>query len=209
MNRFYDKIPKEIVEKLPVEGFNGEIFLIENKKTFLEILPRLRQAEMLGFDTETKPAFKKGEYYDVSLLQLATLEQAFLFKLDKLGFPDELAKVLENKNVIKAGVAINDDIKALRKLKRFSPEGFVELQAYSSNYGIEDNGLKKLTANLLNFRISKKARLTDWASPQYTEEQRKYAATDAWVSFLIYEKLTSLDNDYKIIHTKKLNNKKT
>ena len=198
MNEFYDKIPKDVLNELPVQSFEGEIFCVTDKESLDKIFPLLLKTSILGFDTETRPAFKKGVTYDVSLLQLATSDKAFLFKLDKLGLPTKLIQILENKNIAKVGVAVHDDLKALRKIKKFTPGAFVELQSFSDDYGIEDNGLKKLTANLLNFRISKGARLTNWSNEVYTEVQLKYAATDAWVSYLIYKKLLSLNGNFKI-----------
>ncbi|MCF6183655.1 MAG: 3'-5' exonuclease domain-containing protein 2 [Bacteroidales bacterium] len=198
MNTFFEKIPKDIINALPVRSFEGEIYFIQNNEELKRILPFLRNAEVLGFDTETRPAFKKGISYNVSLLQLATSDKAFLFKLKKLGLPEQILQILADEDIIKTGVAIRDDLKALKKIKYFTPAGFVELQTFSDEYGIEDNGLKNLTANLLNFRISKGARLSDWSNDIYTESQLRYAATDAWVSYLIYKKLLSLNGNYKI-----------
>ncbi len=199
MNTYYEKIPKDVLNELPIRSFEGEIFFIDNEKDFNKVLPFLRDAEILGFDTETRPAFKKGITYNVALLQLATSDKAFLFKLDKLGLPNELVNILEDKNIAKAGVAIHDDLKALQKLRKFIPEAFVELQTFSDQFKIEDNGLKNLSGNLLGFRISKSAKLTDWSNDIYTEAQLKYAATDAWVSYEIYLKLLSLNGNFNLI----------
>ncbi|RLD49653.1 MAG: 3'-5' exonuclease domain-containing protein 2 [Bacteroidetes bacterium] len=199
MNEFYEKIPKDVLNELPIRSFEGDIFFVDNEKDFKKVLPVLKDAGILGFDTETRPAFKKGITYDVALLQLATSDKAFLFKLDKLRLPNQLINILEDKTVIKTGVAIRDDLKALQKLRKFTPGAFVELQTFSDKYKIEDNGLKNLSGNLLGFRISKSAKLTDWSKDVYTEAQLKYAATDAWVSYEIYLKLLSLNGNFKII----------
>ncbi len=199
MIKLYEKIPKEILNNLPIKNFEGDIFFIDNIAAVEKTIPELKKSEILGFDTETRPAFKKGIVYKVSLLQLATADKAFLFKIKKTGLPDKLIQILSDKNIIKAGVAIHDDIKALRRIRNFTPEGFTELQTFSDNFGIKDNGLKKLAGNILGFRISKSARLTDWSKDNYTEAQLKYAATDAWTSYKIYKKLTELNGNYKII----------
>ncbi len=190
---FYDKIPKEILDELPVRSFEGEIYLIDNRKDLFTAVETLKNQTLLGFDTETRPVFKKGVYHKVSLLQLATEEKAYLFRLNEIGLPKELVNILSDKNIIKTGVAIKDDIKALQKLNKFIPGAFIELQKYVDEFGIEDNGLKKITGNVLGFRISKGARLTNWDNKVLTGTQLKYAATDAWVSYKIYSKLSKLN----------------
>ena len=199
MNKFYKKIPKEVILELPFKSFEGEIKVIDNVSELSSIVSYLKSFKVLGFDTETRPAFKKGERHQVALLQLATDETAFLFRLNKIGLPTGIINILSDENITKTGVAIHDDIKALQRHINFTPAGFVELQTYVSKFGIVDNGLKKLTCNLLGFRISKKARLSNWEDEVYSDEQKKYAATDAWVSFEIYNILSGLNGDYQII----------
>ncbi|MCF6365232.1 MAG: 3'-5' exonuclease domain-containing protein 2 [Bacteroidales bacterium] len=190
---YYNKIPKEILNELPVRSFEGEIYLIDNNKSMHKAIIDLKKQAILGFDTETRPAFKKGVFHKVSLLQLATNNRAYLFRLHETGLPPELSEILSNTNIIKTGVAIKDDIKALQKLNKFSPGAFIELQKYVDGFGIEDNGLKKITGNVLGFRISKGARLTNWDNNTLTDTQLRYAATDAWVSYEIYKKLSGLN----------------
>ena len=199
MNTFYKKVPNEIMPELPIISFEGEIIIIDSEDEISEAISYLKASEVLGFDTETRPAFKKGERHQVALLQLATNEKAILFRLNKIGLPADVLDILSDENIIKTGVAIRDDIKALQAHTGFTPGGFIELQTYVSEFGIDDNGLKKLTCNLLGFRISKKARLSNWEDEVYTEVQKKYAATDAWVSYEIYTKMSNLNGDYQII----------
>lgn len=191
MQKYFDKIPDDILDELPLKGFEGEIFLVDNFKDLEIAVEILNGKKILGFDTETKPAFKKGITHKVSLLQLATDKQAFLFRLNEIGLPDSLASILSDEKIIKIGAAIKDDIKALKKLNKFTPRNFIELQSFVDEFGIEDNGLKKITANVLGFKISKGARLTNWESPDLTFAQLNYAATDAWVSHKIYCILTN------------------
>ncbi len=195
---FYNKIPKEILDELPIRSFEGKIYVIENIEDMFSAVNELKKHTLIGFDTETRPAFKKGVYHKVSLLQLSTKDQAFLFRLNEIGLPKELADLLSDNSIIKTGVAIKDDIKALQKLNRFLPAAFVELQKYVDEFGIEDNGLKKITGNVLGFRISKGARLTNWDNKLLTDLQLKYAATDAWVSYEIYSKLSALNGSDKL-----------
>lgn len=182
-------IDKEELAVLPLIQFEGKISLVESKEDYLEAIEYLAKQKILGFDTETKPAFKKGVVYEVALLQLASKERAFLFRLNKIGFPNGLKSILENPDIEKIGVAIRDDIKALQKLNNFKPGGFVELQERVKDYGIQDFSLKKLSAIVLGYRISKAQRVTNWEALELSDAQQIYAATDAWISHRIYESL--------------------
>ncbi len=182
-------ITKEEISILPQKSFNGEVFYIDKMENFYKIIDQLKKEKLLGFDTETRPAFKKGKSYDVSLLQLGTSNRVYLFRLNKIGFPPELAEVLADEQVLKIGVAIHDDIVSLRKLREHEPKGFIDLQQYVNQFGIEDNGLKKLVANILGFRISKRQQTSNWEADVLSPAQIEYAATDAWVCHEIYNKL--------------------
>jgi ribonuclease D len=171
--------------------FKGEIVLVDNLQKFHEIFPRLLKSDLLGFDTETRPVFKKGRNNSVSLIQLSTGDLACLFRINKIGIPDEMVRLLSDPSVIKAGVAVHDDIRFLKGVKKFSPGGFTDLQTFVKNYGIQSSGLKKLAAIVLGFRISKRQQVTDWEAEQLTEAQQIYAATDAWVCYQIYRKLVN------------------
>jgi ribonuclease D len=190
-NKYQENITREELAGFDLSWFKGEIVLIDNLITFNEVFPRLLGYDLLGFDTETKPIFKKGGKNSVSLIQLSTGDLACLFRINKIGIPDELIRLLSDPLVIKAGVAVHDDIRFLKGVKKFSPGGFVDLQGFVKDYGIQSSGLKKLAAIVLGFRISKRQQVTDWESAQLTEHQQIYAATDAWVCHQIYEKLTS------------------
>lgn len=182
-------ITKEEISTLPQKSFKGEVFYIDKMENFYKVIDKLRKEKLLGFDTETRPSFKKGKLYDVSLLQLSTAEKVYLFRLNKIGLPEELAEILADENVLKIGVAIHDDIASLRKLREHEPKGFIDLQQYVNSFGIEDNGLKKLVANILGFRISKRQQTSNWEADILSSAQIEYAATDAWVCYEIYNKL--------------------
>jgi ribonuclease D len=189
-NKYQENITVEELAECELSWFKGEIVLVDDLKTFYRVFPRLIGNNLLGFDTETKPSFKKGRKNIVSLIQLSTGDLACLFRINKIGFPDELIKLLSDPGVIKAGVAVHDDIRFLKGVKKFSPEGFIDLQNFVRDYGIQSSGLKKLTAIVLGFRISKRQQVTDWEAEQLTEAQQIYAATDAWVCYEIYKKLS-------------------
>lgn len=189
---FKSKLSREEIAVLPRNKFNGEIFYIDSISTFHQVFPLLKNKEVFGFDTETKPTFKKGERNEVSLLQLSLSKQAFIFRLNEIGLPDELADLLSDDKIIKVGVAIHDDILGLKRLNSFQSGGFVELQTYVKNFDIEDCGLKKLTANILGFQISKRQQTSNWESKILSQAQIEYAATDAWVCYEIFSKLKQI-----------------
>ena len=188
-NIFLSNINSEEIRKLDLRSFDGEIIVVENFHDFRGAIKRLENSSLLGFDTETRPSFRKGKKNKVSLLQLANRELACLFRINRIGFPDELINILANPRIIKSGVAIHDDIKVLGNIRKFQPGGFVDLQKFVKDYGIESSGLKKLTAIVLGFRISKSQQVTDWEAAKLSEAQQLYAATDAWVCYEIYRKI--------------------
>jgi len=190
-NKYQENITVEELSEKELSWFKGEIVTVEDMSTFHEVFPRLLEEELLGFDTETRPTFKKGRKNKVSLIQLSTGTLACLFRINKLGFPDELIDLLADPDVVKAGVAVHDDIRFLKGVKKFEPSGFVDLQSFVKDFGIQSSGLKKLAAIILGFRISKRQQVTDWEAETLTEAQEIYAATDAWVCHQIYKKLTN------------------
>jgi ribonuclease D len=188
---YKENITAEELAEHELSWFKGEIVLVDNLKTFYEVFPRLLRSGLLGFDTETRPTFKKGKKNAVSLIQLSTGDLACLFRINKIGIPNELVDLLSDPAVIKAGVAVHDDVRFLKGVRKFAPEGFVDLQTLVKDFGIQSSGLKKLAAIILGFRISKRQQVTDWEAEQLSEAQQIYAATDAWVCHQIYKKLVN------------------
>jgi len=186
-------ISDEEINHLPLKQFEGEILVIDNKKELNKHIPYLQIQEIIGFDTETRPSFKKGVSHQISLLQLSANGKAFLFRINKIGLPDDLLKILSSDNIIKVGLAIKDDIKGLQKVKSFRPSGFIDLQDYVKYFKIENFSLRKLAGLVLDMRISKAQRLTNWDVEQLTEKQQRYAATDAWATLEIYKKLKFIE----------------
>ncbi|MCR5697623.1 MAG: 3'-5' exonuclease domain-containing protein 2 [Marinilabiliaceae bacterium] len=181
------RLTNEELDKLPLSQFEGQIDVIDNAESLAKAVEEISQETRLGFDTETRPSFRRGMSYGVSLLQLSTATHAWLIRVNKVEISDELAALLENENITKTGVAIRDDIKALQKRRKFQPRGFVELQTIANQLHFEDFSLKKLAAHVLGIRISKRQRLSNWEADELALAQQHYAATDAWVSLLIYE----------------------
>lgn len=191
MLSFQKSITKEEVNELPLQAFEGEIVLVDQDEEIREAVQYLKKFPILGFDTETRPSFKKGRVNDVALLQLAANSKTFLFRINKIGLSQQLIDLLADPNIVKVGAAIKDDIRGLQKLNDFDANGFLELQEYVSKFKIESFSLKKLSAIVLNFRISKRQQVSNWEAEELSTGQLRYAATDAWVSLKIFEKLKS------------------
>lgn len=186
---FQHKINKEEVMNLPVGRYEGKITCIDNRASLFESLSDIKKQRILGFDTETKPSFRKGKRNSVALLQLATESHSWLIRLNRLGYVPELWALFTETRIKKTGIGIRDDLRELQQVHPFEPAGFIELQTYVRDFGIEDASLVKITAQILRFRVSKSQRLTNWETPELSPEQQVYAATDAWVCYLIYRKL--------------------
>jgi ribonuclease D len=189
---FAENLTNNEVNELPIYQFGGGIFLIDTFEKLDDYLPLLENQRVLGFDTETKPSFKKGKVNPVSLLQISTNNEAFLIRINRIGLPVEIKDILSNPNIVKVGLAIKDDIKILKDINNFEPNGFVDLQDYVEDFGIAAKSLKKITAIVLNKRISKSQQVTNWEKAELTDAQKVYAATDAWVCLKIYKKLNHI-----------------
>lgn len=182
-------ITKDQVNRLPLKEYRGKIQVVDNIMGLNKAVKMLDQYPYLGFDTETKPAFRKGVYHHVSLLQLAVKDMVFLVRLNKLGFPDILQELFFNRDRLKVGISIRDDLVELKKLADFNPDGIVELNEVAKDLGVVRQGARNLTATFLGFRISKSQQTSNWENERLSQKQQRYAATDAWVCFRIYDKL--------------------
>lgn len=185
-------IDKEEINLLPPMDFDGEIVEIVTPEGARRAAEILRSEKVLGFDTETRPSFTKGESYTPSILQLATGEKAFLFRLKFYPLPDEMISILENPGIVKVGIGNKDDLIGLGKIINFKPAGFVDLAEEMKKKGMTSASLRSLTAIFLGKRLFKKAKTTNWERRDLTPAQIKYAAIDAVVGYLIYQKISEL-----------------
>lgn len=182
-------ITKEEVNQLPIVGFEGEIVLVDNMEKFHQAMKTLKKHKLVGFDTETRPSFRKGESYPISLLQIATEDQCFLFRLNMIQFPEELKKYLSKLSVKKIGLALHDDVIGLQELQQFKARNYTDIQSIVNQYGIMELSLQKVFAILFQGKISKRQRLSNWERNELTDAQMRYAATDAWATLMIYKEL--------------------
>lgn len=182
--------PQEI-EKLPLAAFEGKIHVIsELGEEFENALKYLRRQKVLGFDTESKPVFTPGMRGNgVALVQLSGKDEAFLFRVQKLGMLSKLCHIFADPFILKVGAASSDDVRGLQRVQAFTGRKFVDLQKLVWEYGIKDKSVKKMAAIILGVRISKTQQLSNWEAPVLSDAQLKYAATDAWICREMYLKL--------------------
>lgn len=180
------KISKAEINELPLIQWEGEIRVLSTVEEMQRAAAELQHCDHLGFDTETRPTFKKGQYYPPALIQLASPDCVYLFRISQTKTLDPLLPLLESAAILKTGVAIKDDVKELRAMQDFQPAGFVEIADLTKKLGYENRGLRALAGLLLGGRISKAAQVSNWARPELDQKQICYAATDAWISREIY-----------------------
>jgi len=188
-----NKLSKTEINSLPLRYYNGPIRIIQTAEQAKDACTILIKEKLLGFDTETRPAFNKGQSYLPSLLQLAGTKVVYLFQLSKCGLPDSITNLLSNVNIIKSGVAIDQDLIELQQILNFEPGGFIDLGEIARSKGLPHHGLRGLAAYLLNFRISKSSRTSNWSANQLTKKQIRYAATDAWLGRKLYLKYKQIN----------------
>lgn len=197
----YSKFNKEAIHELPQVLFTGRIIVITSEKKAEKAVDFLLKQSILGVDTETRPVFRKGQSYKVSLLQVATHDTCFLFRLNILGITPSIKRLLENTETKMIGLSWHDDLLALHKRSDFKKGNFIDLQDIIGDLGIKDLSLQKLYANIFRQKISKRQRLTNWNNETLSEKQKQYAATDAWACIQLYEEIMRLkvSGDYQLV----------
>ena len=185
-NTFAQHIDKAATQTLPVTFFEGEVIVVDKPEMVADAAAYLRQHTVLGVETEARPSFKRGVHYPTALVQIATLERCYLFRLTHVGMPVEIAEIFANPDICKVGLAFKDDITGLRRRRDFKPANCVDLQSMVCKYGIMELGLQKIFAIIFGKKISKSQQLTNWENSHLTPEQARYASTDAWATLLIY-----------------------
>lgn len=195
MRVIQDKYDKEKIQTLPCVHFKGRIIVVFTERDANKAVDYLMKQPVLGFDTETRPSFKKGQSHQVALLQVATHDTCFLFRLNKIGVTDSVVRLLEDKEITKVGLSLQDDMRMLSQRRAFTPGTFVELQKEVKDIGIEDNSLQKIFANLFGGKIAKGQQLSNWEAEILSEAQQRYAATDAWACIKIHEEVARMKRE--------------
>ena len=186
---YQNEISKEEVDALDLIQYEGPIHVIDTREGFEQAIGQIAQEAVLGFDTETRPSFKKGKVFPTSLIQVATLEQAWILRVSRMGYPGALLDLLSRESPLKIGLGLQDDLRRLKADFNFEPKGFLDLQQYVEAFRIEEKGLKKISGIVLNRRVSKSQQVSNWDADVLTEAQLRYAATDAWICLMIYHNL--------------------
>lgn len=189
VNNFIDKISNEQTALLPAVEFRGEIRIVEHERDIAAACKTLAEQPVIGFDTETRPSFRPGVTFRVSLLQLSTPTVCYLFRLNKIPLAKPILQLFEDRRILKIGADVAGDLRSLRQIRHFRDGGFVDLQGIAPEWGIGEKSLRKLSAIVLGKRVSKAQRLSNWEAATLTDKQQLYAATDAWVCTRIYEQL--------------------
>lgn len=200
LKTIYNKFDKSLISSLPVAQFEGRIVVILTAGETEKAVKYLMTQSILGFDTETRPSFRKGLQHKVSLLQVSTPDICFLFRLNHTGLTPALIQLLEDETIVKIGLSWHDDINSLHKLGTFKTGHFIDIQDHARDLGIEDLSLQKLYANLFGKKISKRQQLSNWEADILSDKQKLYAATDAWACIMIYKEIISLKEsaNYKL-----------
>lgn len=202
MKSIKNTITKAEIAQMPVVQFAGRIFVIYTEAEAEKAVEYLKTCPIVGVDTETRPSFKRGKTHKVALLQIATSDTCFLFRLNRIGMPESLQEFLRN-DTLKIGLSIKDDFMVLRRRQDVHAEegNWIELQDYVKRFGMEDQSLQKIYANLFGRKISKSQRLSNWEAETLTGSQMKYAATDAWACVEIYRCLEEMERtgDYEVV----------
>ena len=197
----YNKFDKARIHQLPRALFEGRIEVVLSESEAAKAGDYLLKQPIIGIDTETRPSFRKGVKYYVSLLQVSSRDICFLFRIKHTGMCESIIRLLEDTTIPKIGLSLHDDIRQLHEVAQFQPGYFIELQDKVKDFGVEDLSLQKLFANFFGERISKGQRLTNWEADILSESQKRYAATDAWACVLLYEEMERLlqTGDFEVI----------
>ena len=194
---FQEYVTPEEVNALPLTYYEGKIVLIQTADKVEEAVEEISNFPVVGFDTETKPTFVKGQFHHISLIQVAIPGKVFLFRINNSGFTQPLMDLFSNERILKVGVGLRDDVIGLQKIHPFEAAGFEEIHKHVIELGVRNTGLRKLAAILMSVRISKGQQTSNWENPVLTKNQESYAATDAWICLEMFTLLEERGFIYK------------
>jgi ribonuclease D len=185
-------ISREDLANLPIRRYEGRVRVVATEEELQEARSDLRQEAVVGLDTETRPAFKKGESHLPCLVQAATARAVYLFQLRRTEAFPVLADLLGDQRIVKAGISLKDDLRALKQVFDFSEQNMLDLGLVARSNGFGQTGVRNLAGILLGTRVPKGTKTSNWAARELSSAQITYAATDAWVCRELYLRFTSL-----------------
>lgn len=186
------EISREALAAMPVRKYEGEVVMVDTMRLFERAWEDLAMEAAVGWDTETRPAFRVGESYLPSLVQAATARAVYIFPLAKMDFSAPVGGLFAEPTIVKAGISVADDLKKLKQVFPFEEASVLDLGTAAKRHGLKQTGLRNLSGIFLGWRIAKGAKTTNWAAPRLTSQQINYAATDAWACRELYLKFREL-----------------
>jgi ribonuclease D len=195
-----EKLPPELqravsrddVNQLPVRRYEGVVHLVTGPRELDDAMADIRAERVIGFDTETRPVFRAGESHPPALAQIGTARAVYLLQLQRMDFTAPLAELLASRTVVKAGVALADDLRQLKLVFPFNEASVLDLGSVARRHGLKQTGLRNLAALFLGFRIPKGTKTSNWAAARLSPQQITYAATDAWACRELYVRFEQL-----------------
>ena len=187
------RISREEMSDLPIGRYEGSVHLVAAPADLQRAMHDLRQESVVGFDTETRPAFRPGESYLPSLVQFATAGAVYLMQIQQRDYSAVMQEIFSSEKITKAGVSVADDLRNLKKLVEFEESAVVDLGKVAKRHGLKQTGVRNLAGIFLGMRIPKGAKTTNWAARRLTSQQIAYAATDAWVCRELYLRFKQLN----------------
>ena len=178
---------------LPIRRYEGPVHVVAAQPDLVHAMQDILQESVLGFDTETRPAFRPGESYLPSIAQFATARAVYLLQVQQQELFGAIREILSSETIIKVGVSVTDDVRNLKKVLDFDERSVMDLGQVARRHGLEQTGVRNLAGIFLDTRIPKGAKTTNWAAHRLTPQQIAYAATDAWACRELYLRFKELE----------------
>ena len=187
------RISREEMSELPIRRYEGSVRLVAKPADLQRAMHDICRESVVGFDIETRPAFRPGESYLPSLVQFATAGAVYLMQVQQRDYSAVMQEIFSSEKITKAGVSVADDLRNLKKLFEFKENAVVDLGKVAKRHGLKQTGVRNLAGIFLGTRIPKGAKTTNWAARRLTPQQIAYAATDAWVCRELYLRFKQLN----------------
>jgi ribonuclease D len=197
----FNRPTKEQIRELPVyQGVDlANIIVVTNRGEAIAAVSELIKHPVLGFDTESKPTFKKGEVSSgPHLIQLSCLSKTFIFPTIFPEAVEETAQVLSNASIKKVGFGLADDKKIILQKFGIKVENTLELSSKVQKFtGVKQKvGARVAVAMLFGQRLTKSAQTSNWAAFPLQDYQLKYAANDSYSALCVEIEIEKSNNSF-------------